>query len=645
MKITKIIAIIAVALLAFAVSFTAFADDTAVLQTDTTATAQVTFWDIPADAHYKDAVYKLVANGVLNGYPDGSFMPNGNLTRAEMCKMINLTFGYTDMEGAAGFPDLVADAWYVPYVLAAQKAGYVQGDAVGTFRPQDNISREEVCAILYRIIKPYDLEIPVVINDAVSDWARPYVDAMVKNALMPLEAGSTFRATEPIKRHELASAVAPHSNIKIDDIKCKITFMNGDKVETVLEVAIGKGIVEFPTVTSTPVGHKFTGWSRTAEEPVLVNSSYVFMQSTTLYAYFDKLEYKVKFMIDSTTPVSECMVKYGEFAVKPIDPKKTGYTFKGWSTNGSNLVDVATYGVTGETVFTAVFEKQSTAGAVGGGSAGGGGGGGSSGGGGGGGSSGGNKPSGGGSTGGSTGGGSTTPPDDDDDDEGGDNTGGNTGGDNTGDSGNDKPTPPAGGGSSGSDEDDEVTISYRVTFIADGEQFGDIQIVEKGECPEKPEEPVIDGYTFLYWSLEEDGEKIDIRFHEVMEDTEFYAVFELEENNPNDPSVIEALKKASKQFGSMRLSETKQKEIRKIVVETIEHVLEDAEKGEYIDSDYVKDNYQSNLKKVDKLLNKDMSKEEKSDFISRVSNTVDDETFNILADFFLSEETKEDYLG
>ena len=160
-----------------------------------------------------------------------------------------------------------------------------------------------------------------------------------------------------------------------------------------------------------------------------------------------------------------------------------------------------------------------------------------------------------------------------------------------------------------------------------------------------PEEPVIDGYTFLYWSLEEDGEKVDIRFHEVTEDTEFYAVFELEENNPNDPSVVEALKKASKQFGSMRLSEPKQKEIRKIVIETIEHVLEDAENGEYIDSDYVKDNYQSNLKKVDKLLNKDMSKEEKSDFISRVSNTVDDETFNILADFFLSEETKEDYLG
>ena len=47
----------------------------------------------------------------------------------------------------------------------------------------------------------------------------------------------------------------------------------------------------------------------------------------------------------------------------------------------------------------------------------------------------------------------------------------------------------------------------------------------------------------------------------------------------------------------------------------------------------------------EKLLDKEMDKSERSDFISRVSSTVDDDVFNLLADFFLSEETKEDYLG
>ncbi|MGN1121653.1 MAG: S-layer homology domain-containing protein, partial [Eubacteriales bacterium] len=151
------------------------------------------FSDIAEDAAYKDAVYKLVNNGVLDGYPDGTFRPEGNLTRAEMCKMINLTFGYTDTEGAAGFVDLDLNEWYMPYVLAAQKAGYVVGDETGLFRPNDNISREEVCTILYRLIQPYNLGLPVTIADPVSDWAREYVETIVQNSLMPLEEGNTFR--------------------------------------------------------------------------------------------------------------------------------------------------------------------------------------------------------------------------------------------------------------------------------------------------------------------------------------------------------------------------------------------------------------------------------------------------------------------
>ena len=109
--------------------------------------------------------------------------------------------------------------------------------------------------------------------------------------------------------------------------------------------------------------------------------------------------------------------------------------------------------------------------------------------------------------------------------------------------------------------------------------------------------------------------------------------------------IIAALKKAVTQFNAMRLSDTKQKQVRTTVVNTIQLVLADAESGEYVDSDYVKDNYMESLQTVKKLLNKDMDKQERSDFISRVSASVDDETFNILADFFLSEETKEDYLG
>lgn len=545
----------------------------------TEQTETITFSDIPDDAPYKDAVYKLVENGVLNGYLDGTFRPYANLTRAEMCKMINLTFGYTDTEGVEGFPDLVENEWYVPYVLAAVKAGYILGDAEGTFRPDDNISREEVCAILYRIIKPYDLDIPTVINDPVSDWARPYVEALVKNALMPLEDGGTFRATEPIKRHELASAVAPHSYIKVDDITCTVTLMNGENVQQTLQAVIGKSLDTLPEPSAVPEGYKFAGWSKAKDELVLVDTSYVFVENTTLYAYFEKCEYTVKFMADSTTLVSAAAVKYKEFAVKPVNPQKSGYSFEGWSVDGKTAVDVEKYEITADTTFTALFEKQSSGGAGGGSSSGG--------------------------SGGSSGGGS--------------------------------------GGGSGSGS---VVITYKVYFYVDGEQYGSAQLVTKGKAPKAPDKPELDGYTFLYWSYEENGERVNLDDAKITKDnTKFYAVFALDDENPNDPEIIEALKKASKQFSAMRLSDSIQKQIRTIVIDTIELVLADAENGEYIDSDYVSDNYNEQLKKVEKMLNEDMTKAERSDFISRVSNSVDEETFNILADFFLNEETKDDYLG
>ncbi len=636
MRKIKLIAVIAVLVAMFSVIASAegllIAPNPMAQETvaEDTAKTAIVFSDIDENATYKDAVYKLVSNGVLNGYLDGTFRPENSVTRAEMCKMINLTFGYVDTEGAAGFPDLVPGEWYIPYVLAAQKAGYVQGDDVGTFRPEDSISREEVCAILYRIIKPYDLDIPVVIKDEVSEWARPYVEAMIKNALIPLDAEGTFRATLPIKRHELATAVAPHSNIKVDAVKCTVTFLNADAVYQTLQVSIGKAFETLPVLETVPVGYKFVGWSKLANEAVLVDSSTIFFENTTLYAHFEKLEYKVKFIIDSNLQVSETTVKYKEFAAKPINPVKSGYTFKGWSIDGKTVIDVATYEIINDTVFTAVFTKEETS--FGGGGSGGGGGGGS-------GSSGGSGGSGSGSSGGSGGSGSG---------DSGSDEGGNGGG-GSGDNGSDEGGNGDGGnGEGGADDEEEIIIRYTVTFIVEDETYG-TQVVVKGEAPEAPDEPELKGYVFLYWSDEKGGSRVNLKDEEIFGDTSFYAVFALEDTNPNEDETIEALKLAAKKFRfNVSATTDYQAEVKKTVLDTIDAVLVDAENGEYIDSDYVKENYQTELKKVNKILDKDMSKSEKSEFITRVMNAFktdkEKEAFNILADFFLSESTKEEYL-
>ncbi len=602
MKNNKLALILAALLAASAFATGAFADEPLLISpnpaaaesTETTETAQepakeIKFSDIAEDAAYKDAVYKLVNNGVLNGYPDGTFLPEGNLTRAEMCKMINLVFGYTDTEGMELFPDMVAEEWYVPYILAARKAGYVQGDDTGNFRPNDNISREEVCAILCRIINPYDLPLPVTVSDAVSDWAKPYVELILKNQLMPLEECNTFRATLPIRRFELATAVAPYSNTKVDAVKCTVTFTDGEETST-QEVEIGKAMAEFPKGTKAPEGYEFAGWSKDpkaaeAEEITLLDGSYIFTENVTVYAVYVKKTFNVRFMLDNTIVIDTQEIKYGEHVTVPNAPSRSGYTFKGWTLDGKTVVDLETYEVEDSVIFDALFEKTTS--------------------------------------GGSTGGGGTG--------------GGGTGGSGTGGGGT------GGGGTSGDKKDDDVVITDTVTFISDGETVS-TQKIERGKSAKLPTAPKRDGAEFLYWSLEENGDEVDVESYEINGATTFYAVFKIEETNPNDPEVIAALEKGIEQIKEVTLSDPKQTRVKRSVLKTMQAVLQDAYDGIFVDSDYIKKTYKEDVDAAKKEV-KSWDKAVQSDFYTRLRNGVDDETFNILTDYFLDEEDKEEYLG
>lgn len=167
----------------------------------TAETQTITFKDVDASTVQGQAIYKLVKAGVILGDGDGTFRPNDGITRGELCKIVNLIFGYTEKADQM-FSDVTDKDWYKDFVLVAQKAGYIKGHDDGTFRGEDNVTREEACTIITRVATLYDLGITVEIKDAVSDWAMPYVQKVVSNYLMPLEAGNLFRATENITRGE-----------------------------------------------------------------------------------------------------------------------------------------------------------------------------------------------------------------------------------------------------------------------------------------------------------------------------------------------------------------------------------------------------------------------------------------------------------
>lgn len=106
--------------------------------------------DVAEGDWYNNAVSTLSKAGILNGYEDGSFQPNGNITRAEFATIAARFFEAT-YEGEDLFPD-IKDHWARDYINQAAHAGIVNGYPDGTFQPQDNITRAEAMTIVNRTL-------------------------------------------------------------------------------------------------------------------------------------------------------------------------------------------------------------------------------------------------------------------------------------------------------------------------------------------------------------------------------------------------------------------------------------------------------------------------------------------------------------
>ena len=108
------------------------------------------YTDVPADAWYNNAVSTLSNAGVIDGYEDGTFKPDGNITRAEFAT-IAVRFFEATYDGEDLFSD-IAGHWAQDYINEAANAGIVDGYPDGTFRPQQLITRAEAMTMVNRTI-------------------------------------------------------------------------------------------------------------------------------------------------------------------------------------------------------------------------------------------------------------------------------------------------------------------------------------------------------------------------------------------------------------------------------------------------------------------------------------------------------------
>lgn len=171
-----------------------------------------TFPDI-AKHWSKDYVESMIAKNIVDGYSDGTFKPEGKITRAEFVKMVVCALNEDLIDYNEGFKDVKANDWHADYIATAKALGLIDGYADGSFRPDATIKRAEMAAILGKVV---DVEIDEKDIDKASklfkdfadieEWAKESVAKVYKAGLMN-GADGKFYANKDTTRAEAATTV------------------------------------------------------------------------------------------------------------------------------------------------------------------------------------------------------------------------------------------------------------------------------------------------------------------------------------------------------------------------------------------------------------------------------------------------------
>ena len=185
---------------------------TPVLSTDAVGTVPAVtngFYDMKG--HWAEGYVTRLSNmNIISGYPDASFKPENNVTRAEFVKLVVGALSLS-ASGGVSFGDVYALDWYKPYIDIAATLGVVNG-ADGLFRPNDYITRQDASLILYRALS-LKFEIPdgaVFFADEadIADYASMAIRSMAAQKIITGYADGSFMPRANTSRAQAATLIS-----------------------------------------------------------------------------------------------------------------------------------------------------------------------------------------------------------------------------------------------------------------------------------------------------------------------------------------------------------------------------------------------------------------------------------------------------
>ncbi|WP_336776091.1 S-layer homology domain-containing protein [Paenibacillus sp. MMO-58] len=171
-----------------------------------------TFKDV--EKHWaNESIKRAVQLGIVNGYSDGTFKPDGVINRAEFTAMISRALKLkAPVDGTTvNFSDLTSiPAWAKPFVEQAAASGIISGYADESFRPAQEISRTEIAVMVVKALGlPLEPTASLTFADAnsVPEYAKAAVATAMKYGLFQGKGNNKFDPTANATRAEALTLI------------------------------------------------------------------------------------------------------------------------------------------------------------------------------------------------------------------------------------------------------------------------------------------------------------------------------------------------------------------------------------------------------------------------------------------------------
>ena len=168
--------------------------------------------------HWAAADINYLADlGIVTGNPDGRFVPENSITRAETVTILVRSLNLTE-QGSGGTFDDIGSHWAKSYISIAASNGIVNGKRGDSFAPDDSLTREELAVMLTRVGElTQNEQEAVTFRDAnvISMWALDSVAAAAANHILSGYEDGSFRPQQNVTRAEACRMIANFLKLRV----------------------------------------------------------------------------------------------------------------------------------------------------------------------------------------------------------------------------------------------------------------------------------------------------------------------------------------------------------------------------------------------------------------------------------------------